>query len=266
MIDKLYNYQPIVEGFVYDRELKNYFYRPMIDSGLRPDVIDAGASLDKYSLIFSPFMPILDEYGLPERIAEWVKDGGVWVTGPMTDIRTADGTKYRDRLHGMLESLTPAQLHCFVPDHEKTVAGQWKDGSAFGGNMYYELFQPAEGANLVTVRSGSKYIEGLSILQQYKVGRGTVIILGTLPDYDDMRKLIAYACKEAGIVCDRTEGNSIQVADRKGEDKEGMILVDICGRGGVYHNSKPLCDLLTGNKYTGDITVEPYSVLVLESC
>lgn len=60
-------------------------------------------------------MPILDEYGLPERIAEWIKNGGVWVTGPMTDIRTADGTKYTDRLHGMLESLTPAYLNALCP-------------------------------------------------------------------------------------------------------------------------------------------------------
>ena len=33
--DKLYANQPIVEGFAYDRELKNYFYKPMIDSGLK---------------------------------------------------------------------------------------------------------------------------------------------------------------------------------------------------------------------------------------
>ena len=53
------------------------------------------------------------------------------------------------------------------------------------------------------------------------------------------------------------------VTDRKGENKKGVILVDVCGKGGVYHNSKPLCDILTANKYNGDITVEPYQVLVL---
>lgn len=263
MNDKLFAVQPMVDGFGYEWNLKKYFYKPMIDSGLRPDVIDAGADIDKYKLIFSPFMAIIDEYGLPERITEWVKNGGIWVTGPMTDIRTADGTKYRDRLHGMLESLTPARLHCFVPDSEKRVKNEWKDGSAFGGNLYYELFESNEKADMATVKSGSKYIEDLGVLQQYKVGKGTVIILGTLPDYDDMRKLIAYACNEAEIPCDRTEGSSLFVCDRNGEEKNGVILVDVCGKGGVYHNSKPLCDILTANKYNGDITVEPYQVLVL---
>lgn len=263
MNDKLFAVQPMVDGFGYEWNLKKYFYKPMIDSGLRPDVIDAGADIDKYKLIFSPFMAILDEYGMPERIAEWVKNGGMWVTGPMTDIRTADGTKYRDRLHGMLESFTPARLHCFVPDAEKRVKSEWKDGSAFGGNLYYELFEPNEKADLATVKAGSKYIEGFSILQQYKVGKGTFIILGTLPDYDDMRKLITYACNEAEIPCDRTEGSSLFVCDRNGEEKNGVILVDVCGKGGVYHNDKTLCDVLTANKYNGDITVEPYQVLVL---
>ena len=78
-----------------------------------------------------------------------------------------------------------------------------------------------------------------------------------------MRKLITYACNEAEIPCDRTEGSSLFVCDRSGEEKNGVILVDVCGKGGVYHNSKPLCDILTANKYNGDITVEPYQVLVL---
>ena len=155
-------------------------------------------------------------------------------------------------------------MNCFVPDAEKRVKSEWKDGTEFGGNMYYELFKPDNNADIANVKFGSKYIEGLSILQQYKVGKGTVIILGTLPDYDDMRKLITYACKEAEIPCNRTEGNSIMVADRKGENKKGVILVDICGNGGIYRNDKPLCDILTGNKYDGDIKVEPYGVLVLE--
>lgn len=262
--DKLYATQPIVSGFVYERELKNHFYKPLIDSGLRPDVIDAGASLDKYTLIFSPLMPILDEYNLPERLAEWVKNGGVWVTGPMTDIRTADGSKFKDRLHGMLEKLTPAYCRYFVPDTEKTVKSEWKDGAEFGGNWYYELFDARDTTDLVNVKSGSEYLKGLSVIQQYQIGKGLVIILGTLPDYDDMRKLITHACAEAGIVCNRTQGNSLLVADRKGENQNGVILVDIGGKGGIYHNNKPLNDILTGKSYTDDITVEPYRVLVLE--
>lgn len=256
--------QPIVSGFAYERELRNHFYRPLIDSGLRPDVIDAGAALDKYTLIFSPLMPILDEYNLPERLAEWVKNGGVWVTGPMTDIRTADGSKFRDRPHGMLEQLTPAYCRYFVPDTEKAVKGEWKDGAGFGGSWYYELFDSKDGADLVNVKSGSEYLKGLSIVQQYKVGKGLVIILGTLPAYGDMRKLITYACGEAGIACNRTQSHSLLVADRKRADRTGVILVDIGGKGGIYHNNKTLNDILTGSRYTGDTAVEPYRALVLE--
>ena len=151
-----------------------------------------------------------------------------------------------------------------VPDTEKTVKSEWKDGAEFGGNWYYELFDARDTTDLVNVKSGSEYLKGLSVIQQYQIGKGLVIILGTLPDYDDMRKLITHACAEAGIVCNRTQGNSLLVADRKGENQNGVILVDIGGKGGIYHNNKPLNDILTGKSYTDDITVEPYRVLVLE--
>lgn len=262
--DKLYAAQPMIHGFVYDAKLKTHFYKPLTDSGLRPDVIDAQADLTPYKLVFSPLMPILDEHGLPERIAEWVRDGGVWVTGPMTNIRTADGSKYRDRLHGMLEQLTPAYCRYAVPDIDKRLECAWKDGGPFGGGTYYELFDANPEADLVTVTAGSKALEGLGVVQHYRVGRGAVILLGTLPDYEDMRRLIRYACGEAGVPCDRTEGNSLLVADRRGESKRGVILVDIGGGGGVYHNHKPLHDILTGRGYDGDIAVSPYQVLVLE--
>ena len=262
--DKLYATQAMVYGFEYERELKKHFYKPMIDSGLRPDVIDSAAALDKYKLIFSPCMAILDECGLPERLRKWINDGGVWVTGPMTDIRTSDGSKYRDRFHGMLESLTPAYLRYLVPDADGAFKCKWADGSSFEGSWYYECFDTGKGRDMAFIESGSKYLEGLSILQQHRVGKGSVIILGTLPGYADMRKLITYACGEAGVACNRTEGDSLLVADRRGENKNGVILVDICGNGGVYHNDKALTDILTGNRYTEKITVEPYQVLVLE--
>lgn len=263
--DALYKTQQMVYGFDYERNIKTHFYKPLIDSGLRPDVIDAAEPLERYKLLFSPMTAILDEKGLPERIAEWVKNGGVWVTGPMTDIRTADGAKYIDRYHGMLEQLTPARFKHMVPDADGMFKGAWTDGTPFEGSWYYECFEPNAEADLAVVRSGSRYLEGMSILQHYSVGKGTVIVLGTLPRYDDMRRLLRFACQKAGVECDRTEGDSLLVAERQGAEHSGVILLDICGNGGVYHNSRPLTDRLTGEAFTGDIPVQPYQVRVLEA-
>ena len=256
--------QPVVGDFWYDGSLKKNFYKPLVNAGLRPDVIDEEADLEKYDVIFSPLMLTLDQGNLRERITEWVENGGIWITGPMTDIRTKDGTRFTDRLHGMLESLTPAVFKYWFPDRENSVKLQWNDGEDFGGDMYYEIFEPNEDADIVKVTDGHKEIIGGAVLQCFPVGKGFVYVLGTLPDEKDMNKLITAVCERANIPCNLIEGNSIMVSTRKGEDTEGVILVDVCGNGGTYHNNVKYRDIISDRIFEDDITLKPYEVMVLE--
>lgn len=265
LCNNMFETQPVVGDFRYEDSLKQYFYKPLINSGLRPDVIDGEADLTKYDILFSPFMITLDQENLRERIAKWVENGGIWVTGPMTDIRTNDGTRFTDRLHGMLESLTPAVFKYWFPDKEKRVRAQWNDGESFGGNTYYELFEPNASADIVKITAGHKEIIDTSVLQCFPVGKGFVYVLGTIPDEKDMNKLITTVCNKAGIECNVTKGDSLIVAKRTGKDKNGVILVDVCGKGGIYRNNKRCKDIISNRVFESDITVNSYEVLVLVS-
>lgn len=260
----MFETQPVVGDFVYDVSLKNYFYKPLINAGIRPDVIDEEAALEKYKVVFSPLMLTLDQGNLRERIVKWVENGGIWVTGPMTDIRTKDGTRFTDRLHGMLESLTPAVFKYWFPDKEKRVQSQWKDGESFGGNMYYEIFEPNEEADIVNAAQGHKEVIGGSVLQCFPVGKGFVYVLGTMPDEKDMAKLITMVCEKANVLCNVIEGKSVLVSPRKGEKTEGVILADVCGNGGIYHNNVRHRDIISERIFENDIPVRPYEVMVLE--
>jgi len=260
----MFKTQPIVGDFNYDVSLKKYFYKPLINCGIRPDVIDEEAELQKYDVVFSPLMITLDQGKLRERIADWVRNGGIWITGPMTDIRTNDGTRFTDRLHGMLESLTPAVFKYWFPDKEKSVKSKWDDGETFGGNTYYEIYEPNVDADIVTVTGGHKEIIGGAVVQCYSVGKGFVYVLGTMPDEKDMNKLITAVCEKADIPCNTTEGNSIIVSFRKGKDTEGVILTDVCGKGGIYHNKTRYKDIISERAFDDDIVIKPYEVMVLE--
>ena len=260
----MFETQPIVGDFRYDAALKKYFYKPLINCGLRPDVIDEEADLDKYSIVFSPLMITLDQGDLRERISKWVENGGIWITGPLTDIRTKDGTRFTDRLHGMLESLTPAVFKYWFPDKEKRVKAQWNDKETFGGNVYYEIFEPNDNADIVNVTEGHKEVIGGSVMQCFSVGKGFVYVLGTMPDEKDINKLITMVCEKAGIPCNVTEGDSIIASYRSGKETKGVILVDVCGKGGVYHNKTRYKDIISERIFERDIAVNPYEVMVLE--
>ncbi|MBQ9387286.1 MAG: beta-galactosidase [Lachnospiraceae bacterium] len=261
----MFETQPVVGDFRYDASLKEYFYKPLLGAGLRPDVIDEEADLSKYKVVFSPLMLTLDQGGLRESITKWVKDGGIWIAGPMTDIRTKDGTRFTDRLHGMLESLTPAVFKYWFPDKGKNVSGQWTDGEEFGGNIYYELFEPDSEADLALITSGHREIIGCPVLKRYNVGKGSVYVLGTLPDRKAMDRLIDMVCAEAGISCRAVTGDSVIVSPRKGKDTSGVILTDVCGKGGIYRNSKKCREIISGRIFENDITVDPFGVMVLEN-
>ena len=116
----------------------------------------------------------------------------------------------------------------------------------------------------ILITAGNAAVVGASVIQRYEVGKGCVYILGTVPDYQDMRRLIAEVCARGGVECGKTEGNSILVSQRRGVDRSGIILAEIGGTGGIYHADKTFTDLLTGKKYQNDITLEPYQVLLLE--
>ena len=261
----MFETQQVVGDFRYEPNLKTYFYKPMIRAGLRPDVIDEEAKLDRYKVVFSPFMLTLEQGDLRARIRNWVENGGIWVTGPMTDIRTGDGTRFTDRLHGMLEDMTPAVFKYWFPDKEKRTTSAWKGGEEFGGNLYYEIFEPDPSADMANVTAGHKEVRGGAVLQCFPVGKGFVYVLGTAPDEKDMRKLLTRICEKAGIPCDTVEGDSVIVSVREGSEKSGVILTDVGGSGGVYHTNARYKELISGEIMENDITVEPYAVMVLET-
>ena len=99
--------------------------------------------------------------------------------------------------------------------------------------------------------------------------KGKVILLGTLPVGEDMDRILSLACRYAGITYKRAEKN-IMLARRKGTNREGIILAEYAGKGGVCHLDKAdgrMTDILSGRDYQGDVFLKPYEVLVLEkSC
>ena len=80
---------------VYTRRVQS-FHKDIAEHGIRPDVIGTKSALDGYKLLITPYMLTLEMEGLPERIEKWVREGGTWLVGPMTDIRNTVGAHYTD--------------------------------------------------------------------------------------------------------------------------------------------------------------------------
>ena len=110
----LFEQQHVVGGLEYAPEVIG-MHKALLRCGICPDVIGARHSLDGYKLLISPLLMTLEDSDLAEKIAKWVQDGGVWVAGPLTDVRNGIGAHFTDKAMGMLEDLLGIRLDYSVP-------------------------------------------------------------------------------------------------------------------------------------------------------
>ena len=256
--------QPVVWNIKYAPAVQEHWYKPAVDLGLRPDVIDAREPLEKYKLIFSPLMMCIEEGDLPVRIAQWVKDGGTWVVGPLTDVRDAEGARFKDRFWGMLEELTGIRWCYGVPDNEGRVKAAWNDGAPFEGEIWYELSEDCGDDTLARVTEGHSALIGKSLLVSRKVGKGRVILLGTIPSQKDAARIIRMACEASAVTPVSIEGE-IMAVPRAGEAGEGLMLVEYGAKEAACTLPCPMTDILTGRRMEGRVALKPYDVLVLKA-
>ena len=244
--------------------VQQYFYQPMVQSGLRPDVIGAGKELEGYRLLVSPVMLTLEEEHLQSRIADWVRRGGVWVVGPMTDIRDDIGAHYRDRAMGMVEELTGVALTYQIPDAEHRMKAVWPNGEEFIVNEWLQLYDVPENAEvLARVSEGYSTAIGKALAAKIKVGNGCVILVGTFPDKEDMLRLMEIACRESGVKPLRYS-TSVTAVRRSGSQR-GYIALEHDGQPATFVPEMKVKDILTGVEYAAgeEIAMKPYDVKVL---
>jgi len=257
------NWQPIVRG---SNEQVYTLYNGFINCGVRPDVIDEEEPLEKYKIVFTSNMATLEEADLGKRMAEWVKNGGVWVVGPLTDIRTVTGTKYKHKQFGILEELTGVNWVYGVPDNisdkDGVISAEWKNGEKINSKYWYDLFEADENS-LAKVTGGYSELIGKSFIQDCKVGKGRVIILGTYLEGEDLKKLYNYAFDIAGIKHGQTDGDVI-VSEREGNGLEGVMLVEIGNKEGEYRFDGEMTNAVTGEKVKSCVKLKPYDVVVLK--
>lgn len=258
---KLFAQQPVIEGMNYFKEVE-HMHCAWLKQGICPDVIGAKHTLDGYKLLVSPLMMTLEDEKLAERISKWVKAGGVWLAGPLTDVRNSIGAHYTDRAMGILEELLGIRLDYSVPTDGTVLKTNWTDGSELTARFYAECYSGVE-EPWAMVTGGHSALNGKTVIGKVRCGKGTVILCGTLPGEEDMQRLYQMALKEAGVNAYQTTG-LLAAADRSGEAGECLVLCEIGNADASIYLDSPKTDILSGKMYdAGVMQIAPYGIHVL---
>lgn len=238
------------------------FYKSLLKTGIHPDVIDAAEPLDGYKLLFTPTAYTLEEGDFVARVTAWVKAGGVWVVGPLTDIRTAIGTKYTASPYGVLEEITGARMAYTVPQDDGRMLLRNECGATVRGSAVYELFEDGDFEPLLTVCEGHTALLGKHAAFCCTVGKGRIILLGTVPEEGERLRLMAKAAALSGAVRDTVSPN-VMVTRRTGGGRKLCIAACLTAEDGSYTFTGKRRDLLTDTVHDGGIALAPYQVAVL---
>ncbi|MDF2684904.1 MAG: yesZ, partial [Clostridia bacterium] len=209
---------------------------------------------------------------LGKRIEKWIRDGGIWITGPLTDIRDIKGAKYKTSPFGMLENIGSVFCQYQFSDRQQKITAKWSDGTAFIGDLWYDVFDlngnNTKTESIIKITDGYSTLKDKSVATVTDLGKGKIIILGTFPSYADMKKLLKYVYSKSNIKNYDITGDVAVIpregSNDKGEFQKGIILCEYGGKKGSVVLEKPMLDLLSERMVTDVVCIEPYGVLVLK--
>jgi beta-galactosidase GanA len=226
-------------------------------------VIHPAAALDGYRVVLSPFLPALDESGLRDRLRAWIEAGGTWIAGPLTDVRTRDGAKYTHAPFGTLEEW--AGVHCKyeIPADPRGFRIRWADGRESLGSVWHSGFELRGAKALATFTDNE--LNGLAAITRRRLGKGQVILLGTMPSVEDLQRLLLEIAGEAGVKPVAESSPNVLAVPRAGKAGKGMVLVEYERKPGRVELPGPMTDLLTGKRHNGTVELAPYAVMALKS-
>ena len=248
-------YVPMAKGTDYLKYLADSYHKSLRHHNV--DLIDTPHSLDGYKLLISPFLSCVDENGLKERVMRWVEEGGTWIVGPMSDIMNESAVKYRNAPYSFLEDFAGVYTSFQMPIDNDVFKAQWYDGSEMKISKTFDGYELRGAQSLATYVND--HPQGLSVVTEKKVGKGKVILLGSMLSDEDMLRLIE---KECGFAPIATASKNVELVQRG----DLILTLEMENEGGMVALNGQYEDVLTGNIYEGETEIPPYSVMVLKPC
>lgn len=248
-----YSAAPLLKNLDYRETLIKKYYAAFRHYNV--DVVDTPHGLDGYEVLVSPFLACADENGFKERVTEWVKNGGTWIVGPMSDVMDGNVSKYTNAPYSFLEELAGVYTKYQKPLDNDVFRAQWTNDGDCAVGMCYDAYECNEGT-----KSLAHYVAGefapLSVVTERKVGKGKVILVGSVLSHGDILRL----ADRAPIA--EASGNVV-LTERTGTEN-GIIAVEVENKSGNIILNGSYIDLITGKAYSGKTEIPPYGVLVLK--
>lgn len=257
--------------FDYRAFIERYFEMPLFRARLMPAIIAASTDFSDKKVLFTPFITCLENDGLKERILSWVEQGGTWVTGPLTDIRTSAHSKYTDAATGTIEKAAGITIQFTTPAYNPEDPAYVEIGLNYSGasvkaeQLCFDAITPGKTAETLMTYENESYFDGYSAVTQTPYGKGKIVVLGCLPGQAALVALAKKLCEEKNILPICEASKNVSVVKREGTTVAYFAVET------EYKKGLLVCPVKAKERFTGklyeegeQIEIAPYGVLLLE--
>jgi len=163
----------------------------------------------------------------------------------------------------MLEDMLGIRQDYTLPTDGSYLKAAWSDGDELECIKWAECYTNlAGGKALASVTAGHSALVGECVIGHYTYGKGKVILCGTIPNEEGLKKLVDIALEDSGVKTYGISGDVV-VIPREGNGQRGIIICEIANEKGSIVLDKTMTDILTGKEYpAGRADIEPYGIYV----
>ena len=239
------------------------YYKHLYKRNISVDIIPCDADFSKYKVIYAPLLYMIKS-GMKENLENYVKSGGILVTGYMSGIVNESDNVYTGGYPGPLRSMAGVwveEIDALAPEQSNSL--NFGNGVEFKCGFLCDIIH-TEGAEVLAEYENDFYA-GTPAVTKNTFGDGYVYYVGTKLSDDGLEYLtdkILESAKVKPVIDFKTD---LEVTMREKNGKKYYFVINFTGKEQPLPNCFNGCvNLLSDECLAHDRTVKPFESFVIE--
>jgi beta-galactosidase len=228
------------------------------------DIVGPGSDLSPYKIVFAPVVYVLSE-AQADRIRQYVKDGGVFVTSFRLGVKAESSQIVRQPLPGYIADVMGVTLEDYVPIYSENP--HLKFSSTLAGpdaecGIWADILKPSSAEVLATYSSGQ--YSGRPAVTLNNFGKGKGVYIGADLHSPDLLRVLGTLSASAGVQRAVDVSAGVELTVRKRGSKRWLCILNHTGQAQTIQLREQFKDAISGQAHSGATELQGYGVLVLE--
>lgn len=228
------------------------------------DIVGPGSDLSRYKIVFAPVVYVLSE-AQADRVRQFVKSGGVFVTSFRLGVKTESSQIVRQPLPGYLADVMGVTLEDYVPiysDNPHVKFSSTLAGPDAECGIWADILKPSTAEVLATYSSGQ--YSGRAAITSNNFGKGKAVYIGADLRPTDLLRVLGTLSAAAGVQRAIDVPARVELTVRRRGNKRWLCILNHNREAQTIQLGGAFKDVISGEKQSGGTELRGYGVMVLE--